>query len=156
MKRKRILASLLTAAIVASTVLTGCGGGKQDKNQAVLNLDSPDIKTLDSALGQDSASFNAMNSCFEGLLRANNDKPEAAGAEKFEVSQDGKTYTFHLRDHQWSDGKKVTAQDYEYAWKRLLNPKTKSPYAFFLMGVKNADKYYKGEAKEKQQNKTKQ
>ncbi|WMJ81092.1 peptide ABC transporter substrate-binding protein [Clostridium sp. MB40-C1] len=152
MKRKRILVSLLAAAVITTTVLTGCGGsggskeGGKGGKEVVLNLDSPAIRTLDSAKATDSASFNAITASFEGLLRANNEKPEAAGAEKWEVSKDQKTYTFHLRDQEWSDGKKVSAKDYEYAWKRILDPKTKSQYASFLLGIKNADKFYKGKA----------
>ncbi|MCY6960368.1 peptide ABC transporter substrate-binding protein [Clostridium brassicae] len=150
MKRKRILVSLLAAAVITTTVLTGCGGSKEggkSGKEVVLNLDAPAIRTLDSAKATDSASFNALNASFEGLLRSNNDEPEAAGAEKWEVSKDQKTYTFHLRDQEWSDGKKVTAKDYEYAWRRILDPKTKSQYASFLFGIKNAEKFYKGKAK---------
>ncbi|MCY6370566.1 peptide ABC transporter substrate-binding protein [Clostridium ganghwense] len=130
-----------------TTVLSGCGKTEEAKKEVVLNLEEPAIRTLDSALASDVASFNAVNACFEGLARGNNDKPEPAGAEKWEISEDGKVYTFTLKDHKWSDDKPVTAQDYEYAWKRILDPNTKSTYAFFLMGIKNASKYYKGEAK---------
>ncbi|MCY6356407.1 peptide ABC transporter substrate-binding protein [Clostridium sp. ZS2-4] len=147
MKRKRILASLLASAVVMTTLLSGCGKKEDAKKGTVLNLDLPAIKTLDSALATDTASFCAVNACFEGLARSNNDKPEPAGAEKWEVSEDGKVYTFTLRDQKWSDDKPVTAKDYEYAWKRILNPDTKSNYAFFIMGIKNASKYYEGKAK---------
>nr|WP_272507287.1 peptide ABC transporter substrate-binding protein [Clostridium aestuarii] len=128
-----------------TTVLAGCGSKKVKGNN--ISLDVPVTKTLDSSLGSDMASFTTINACFEGLARSNSDKPEPAGAKEWKISDDGKVYTFTLRDNTWSDGKPVTAQDYEYAWKRLLNPNTKATYAFFLMGVKNASKYYKGQAK---------
>ena len=63
-------------------------------------------------------------------------------AEKWEVSKDGLTYTFHLRkDAKWSDGKPVKAGDFEYAWKRALNPDTASEYAYQLFYLKNGEAY---------------
>ena len=61
----------------------------------------------------------------EGLVRiAPDGKPQPAVAEKWEASEDGKKITFHLRkDAKWSNGDPVTAQDFEYAWKRVLDPK---------------------------------
>ena len=58
----------------------------------------------------------------EGLFRlSKDDEVIEAGAQKYEVSKDGKTYTFHLRDAKWSNGDPVTAQDYVHAWKQLIN-----------------------------------
>ena len=65
--------------------------------------------------------------------------PIPGAAERWEESEDGKTWTFHLRDHQWSDGQPVTAQDFLYAWRRILDPKTASTYAYFLYLIKNAE-----------------
>uniref|UniRef100_UPI00387E142B ABC transporter substrate-binding protein n=1 Tax=Tigheibacillus jepli TaxID=3035914 RepID=UPI00387E142B len=66
-------------------------------------------------------------------------------AEKVDVSDDGKTYTFKLRDDaKWSDGSPVTAQDFEYAWKRVLNPDTGSAFAFYMYYIKGAEDYNKG------------
>jgi len=59
-------------------------------------------------------------------------------ATSWETSSDGKTWTFHLRRHQWSDGTPVTAQDFAFAWQRLLDPKTGAFYAYNLWVVKNA------------------
>jgi oligopeptide transport system substrate-binding protein len=65
-------------------------------------------------------------------------EPLPGAAEKWETSSDGLTWTFHLRDHQWSDGQPVKASDFVYAWRRILDPKTAANYAYFLYLFKNA------------------
>ena len=65
-------------------------------------------------------------------------RPIPGAAERWEVSADGKTWTFHIRNHLWSDGTPVTAQDFVFAWQRLLNPKTAAVYAYAMYVVKNA------------------
>ncbi|RKW05225.1 MAG: peptide ABC transporter substrate-binding protein, partial [Cardiobacterium sp.] len=65
-------------------------------------------------------------------------------AEKWDVSEDGKTYTFHLRDNTWSDGTPVTAGDFVYAWRRGVDPAVGSKYSFFLYPVKNAKEIVEG------------
>ena len=64
--------------------------------------------------------------------------PIPGAATSWSTSPDGKTWTFHLRDHVWSDGRPVTAQDFIFAWQRLLDPKTGASYAYNLWVVKNA------------------
>ena len=59
-------------------------------------------------------------------------------AERWSRSEDGKIWTFYLRDHVWSDGQPVTADDFVYAWRRILDPKTAASYAYMLYAVKNA------------------
>ncbi|HJW40777.1 MAG TPA: peptide ABC transporter substrate-binding protein [Rhizomicrobium sp.] len=65
-------------------------------------------------------------------------RPIPGAATHWEISPDGRTWTFHLRDHLWSDGRQVTAQDFVFAWQRLLDPKTGASYAYNLWVVKNA------------------
>ncbi|WP_242960924.1 peptide ABC transporter substrate-binding protein [Clostridium peptidivorans] len=151
MKRNKILALILTAALTLTTFV-GCGGGDKkpaggETKATVMNLELADIKTLDPGLASDVASFTAVNAAFEGLARTNNGKVEKAGAESWEVSADKKTYTFKLRDYNWSDGKPVTAKDFVYGWTRILDPNTKSTYIEFLSGVKNAKNFTAGKAK---------
>jgi len=64
--------------------------------------------------------------------------PIAGAATSWSTSPDGKTWTFHLRNHVWSDGRPVTAQDFVFAWQRLMNPRTGAAYAYNLWVVKNA------------------
>ncbi len=85
-----------------------------------------------------------------GLTEFDKDlKPAPVIAKSWEFQDGGKKIVFHLRDDvQWSDGKKVRAQDFEYSWKRLLNPKTASQYAYILFDVANAQEYNEGKVKE--------
>ena len=99
----------------------------------------------------------AMN-IFEGLLMPG---PTTEGlddasklvvpgvAERYEVSADGKTYTFHLRaDAKWSDGKALTAEDFVWSWKRVLTPGFPADYASMFWVIKNAKPYNKGKLKD--------
>lgn len=85
-----------------------------------------------------------------GLTQFTNDLDCVPGcAEKWDLLDGGKRYVFHLRkDIKWSDGKAVTAGDFEYAWKRLLNPLTAAPYAFFLYDIENAFAFNTGKIKD--------
>lgn len=76
---------------------------------------------------------------YEGLLTPGPEgKPIAGAAASWEVSPDGKTYTFNLRpDGRWSDGSKVTAKDFVYAWRRLASPQQASPYAYYVWPIVN-------------------
>ncbi len=65
-------------------------------------------------------------------------RPIPGAATRWDVSPDGKTWTFHLRPHLWSDGTPVTAHDFVFAWERLLDPKTGAFYAYNLWVIKNA------------------
>src|SRR5262245_41228308 len=91
---------------------------------------------------------NIISDLIVGLTTA-----DAAGkaipgaATSWETSPDGKTWTFHLRDLQWSDGKPVTAGDFVYSWRRILDPKTAAPYASILYGFKNAQAIGSGKMK---------
>ena len=72
-------------------------------------------------------------------------KPVAVVAKSWETLERGKKIIFHLRDDVlWSDGQRVRAQDFEYSWKRLLNPKTASEYAYILFDIENAEAYNQG------------
>lgn len=91
-----------------------------------------------------------MAACYEGLYRdvadENGDEFILAGAESVDISDDGTVYTYHLReDAKWSDGVPVTAHDYEYGWKRLLNPDYAYDYASFIYNVVGAEEYNSGE-----------
>jgi oligopeptide transport system substrate-binding protein len=72
--------------------------------------------------------------------------PEPGQAYRWDVSADGRTYTFHLRpDLKWSDGRPVTAHDFAWSWMRVLEPETAARYATFLYPIVNAEAYNKGE-----------
>lgn len=83
---------------------------------------------------------------FVGLTTEAADGSIAPGAaERWTVSEDGLRYTFELREHAWSDGRAVTAADFEYAFRRMLAPATASPYADFFFVIQGAEAYTKGQ-----------
>ncbi len=128
----------LALLLVASLALTACGGVDQSQGgssgKQVLNLtETQEPPGLDSSKTTDTVSFSVLNNVMEGLYRLDkNNEPVEGMAESVDISKDKKTYTFKLRDAKWSDGEPVKAQDFEYSWKRALNPKTKSEYAYML------------------------
>ncbi|MBI3812446.1 MAG: peptide ABC transporter substrate-binding protein [Nitrospirae bacterium] len=102
--------------------------------------------TLDWNLATDSVSFTVLINLMEGLTEYDEQlRPRPAAARSWDVSRDGRVYLFHLReDARWSDGKPVTAGEFEYSWKRLLNPKTAAEYAYFLYDIEGAEDYNTG------------
>lgn len=104
--------------------------------------------TLDPSLMKDAQSIIVDYGLFEGLTRLNAaGEPQPAAAESWDVSEDGKTYTFHLRKNmKWSNGDPVTAKDFEFAWKRTLAKETASDYAYFLFYLVNGEAYNAGNA----------
>ncbi len=102
--------------------------------------------SLDWSLATDNVSQDILVNIMEGLIQFDKDlniKP--ALAETWEISPDGKKYTFYLRKNAvWTDGKPITATDFIYSWKRLLDPKTASDYAYFLFDIKNAKEFNSG------------
>ncbi len=106
--------------------------------------------SLDWSLATDHVSFNVVSNLMVGLTEFDNDlKPAPVIAKSWDILDGGKKIVFHLRDDVlWTDGKKVRAQDFEYSWKRLLNPKTASQYAYILFDVANAQEYNEGKIKD--------
>ena len=88
--------------------------------------------TLDGTLATDSVSFTILTNLMEGLTQYDADlNPIPAVAKRWSYSNEGQTISFYLRDDvYWSDGKRVTANDFEYSWKRLLAPETAAQYAY--------------------------
>lgn len=106
--------------------------------------------TLDPHLSTGVPEAHIQRDLFEGLVAEAADGKIIPGtAEKWEVSADGRSYKFHLRaDAKWSNGDPVTADDVVYSFRRLLDPKTASKYAFMQWPLKNGEAFTKGEFKE--------
>lgn len=99
-------------------------------------------KTLDPGTATGQPEGRIMIGIFEGLTRydAKTHLPAPGAAKSWDISPDGKTYTFHLRsDARWTDGHPVTARDFSYSWRRLIDPKLGSEYAYFLFPVRYAE-----------------
>lgn len=99
-----------------------------------------DLTTMSSLGSVDALAVTAMNSVFEGLYRIGPENTPIPGmAESHEVSEDGTVYTFKIRkDAVWSNGTAVSAHDFEYAWKRAINPETQAIYSYLMLDIKNA------------------
>jgi len=106
-------------------------------------LDEP--QTLDPRRARDLTSLTITRMLFDGLSRVNKeDKVELAIAEKVAVSKDLKTYTFYLREAFWTNGERVTANDFVYAWKKVLDPKFPSDNASQLYVIKKGKQAKEG------------
>ena len=139
MKTGKTVKVLLTAATAAG-MLAGCGS-KTDTDTFRFASEL-DIQGMDSTVVDDGMSFNAIHAITDGLTAVNEKgKTAPAIAKSWDVSDDGKTYTFHLRDAKWSNGDKVTANDFVYSWRKII--KNAGNYAYMLgnggASVKNAD-----------------
>ncbi len=132
---KRILRLVFIVILTSTLVLSGCEfaptvGGK------VLNLAGSEPITLDPAVSGESTSHQFITQIYSGLMRLDeNLNPVPDIAESYQVSQDGKTYTFKLREKvKFQNGTAVTAKDLKYSWERACNPKTGSNTAVTYLG----------------------
>lgn len=143
-KKIRKLSTILLAVTFVSTCFTGCGSKPTSSNvqqTIVYNLNA-DPKTIDPALNDAIDGGTVITNAFEGLTALDQkDNPIKGIASSWDISADGLTYTFHLRDAKWSDGQPIKASDFEYAWKRVLNPDTGADYAYYLYYLKNGEAY---------------
>ena len=113
--------------------------------EVTINALQGEPDTIDPSRSTVNTEAAVIRQVFEPLLRFDRDlRPVPAAAASFDVSQDGKTYTFHLRpDGKFSDGTPVRAQDFEYSFKRILNPSVAAEYASFFVdaGIVGAADY---------------
>ena len=161
--KKKVIALVLAAAMVAG--VTACGssastdtteqttesGESTDTETEAEATDSaastgekilsvqigPDPETIDPALNSAVDGGNMLLHTFECLLTVDQDGQLAPGqAETWETSEDGLTWTFHLRDGlKWSDGSDLTANDFVYSWQRVCDPMVAAPYAETVLGM---------------------
>ncbi|WP_397539976.1 peptide ABC transporter substrate-binding protein [Rummeliibacillus pycnus] len=150
-----VFISMLILVLAACTATKDAGKSKDTssdgkKGEKVLRLNnSVEPNSFDPSVAFDAVSWAPLNNLMEGLVRLNDkNTPEPATAEKIDISNDGLTYTFTLRDNaKWSNGDKVTASDFVYGWKHMLDPKTASPAAFLAYVIDGAEAYNTGKGK---------
>lgn len=174
MKKNKSLLLLLTLVLAIGTLLSACGSN--DKNNTASNSGnsgntgtsnndtansgeetlaadqtlrinlSSEPPTFDPAQAQDSQANTVLKLMYEGLTRMDEaGEAQPAAAESWEI--EGTKYTFHLREGAtWSNGDPVTANDFVFAWERVLSPETlpAPPYAYQLYYLKNAQEYNEG------------
>ena len=157
----RKTARMLALILASGMVLTACGGGSgaggssttaaeknaggaaeaQAQQEGGNGVDltvrvGPKVETIDPALNSAVDGGNIIVQAFETLLIVDQDNKLVPGqAEKYEISEDGLVYTFHLRDGlKWSDGSDLKASDFVFAWKRLADPEVAAPYGADMLG----------------------
>jgi oligopeptide transport system substrate-binding protein len=156
-RRNKLL--LLVTGLLGALALAaaGCGGGEETSggggttgaggeaaNQVFTMGWGAEPPSLDPGLATDTTSANVILNLMDPLVRLNPDTNEAEPslAESWDVSEDGKTVTYHLRsDGKWTNGDPVTAGDFVYSWKRTLSPDLAADYAYQLYGLVGAAEY---------------
>lgn len=124
------------------------GTAEESSGEKILYLNNGiEPTSFDPSIGFDAVSWDPLNNLMEGLTRLDQDHKAGPGvAESWDISDDGLTYTFHLReDANWSNGDPVVAEDFVYAWKYMLDPDTASPAAFLGYFIKGGEAYNTGE-----------
>ena len=144
----------------AQTESTAAAGGSDETTQAAEAGESTGVgniltyaidaepETLDPGMCNYAKASAVLLNLFNGLYRYSDDgsNVEPAMAEGYTVSDDGLVYTFTLREGlKWSDGSPLTAEDFEYSWKRELDQELISPAAWNLFDIVNAEEYNNGE-----------
>lgn len=144
--RRMIKTKALLVFLAMVLILSGCNFSNSEKTEdkktnQVLNVSvAADIPTLDSTKAHDGIAFTVLNNVNEGLYRQDeNHMPIKALATEHKESEDKIVHTFTLRDSKWSNGDSVTAQDFEFAWKRVMRDASPYNYMFVTAGIKNAE-----------------
>ena len=149
MKMRKIAAAAMAGALAVSlaacgssastgTTATGEAAGSAEAGETGFTVQlGPNPETLDPALNASIDGGNTLLTIEEPLLIIDeNNEVQPGQAESYEVSDDGLTWTFTLRDGlKWSDGSDLTAADFEYSFKRLASPDTAAPYAETVVGM---------------------
>ncbi len=129
----------LCLALVLALCCFGLAGAEERYLGVML---STNVMSLDTNLATDGESFEVIADCIDGLMQMDADGAAIpAIAESYDLSEDGKTYTFHLRDAKWQNGDPVTANDFVFAWRRICQEAGEYAYLFdtSVGCVKNAD-----------------
>ena len=167
MRKCKFLTVVAAGVMAAAMALTGCGGngntsstgsnsesgdtassvntmfpGTAEAGSITINLGS-EPPSMNSVTTTDTVSFQLLHHVKDGLLmKDQNDIPQAGTAEKYEVSEDGLTWTFHIReDAVWEDGQPVTSHDFKFAWMKVMEPAVASEYSYMMYYVKGAEDY---------------
>ena len=131
--------------VLAVLLLSACGEGRRERADFVF-INGAEPESLDPAHITAQVGMRVGSALFEGLTRLDkNGSPGPAMASSWQVSEDGLTYTFHLRqDAHWEDGSPLTAADLLGSWKRVLTPSTGSPYCAQLYPIRGARAFNEG------------
>lgn len=142
----RLISVLLVLTLAVATTAGIVWQGQLPRADFTFN-NGTDIESLDPAVVTGQPEGRIIWELFEGLVRLSPEdrSPEPGMAERWEVSEDGLTYTFHLRPGaEWTNGDPVTAEDFVYSMRRFLSPATAAEYAYQAWYLKNAKRYSTG------------
>lgn len=148
MKKGLVVVGILSF-LLAGCSTTGSSAKETDPEVQEISVSLPaELTTLDTTQTTDKVTFTVIQHLFEGLYRFDEKSQPVPGlAEEAVISEDGKTYTFKLKEEaKWSDGQQVQAADFAYAWKKLVDPKTMGPNAYLLDNVVNSQDIREGKA----------
>ncbi|WP_252895442.1 ABC transporter substrate-binding protein [Fructilactobacillus florum] len=128
---------------VVAVALAGCSqqsSSNTPRNKTVAVSSKDVISTMDSSLNTDQIGSQNLNNTMEGLYRYRGKQLKPAMATSIaQPTNNGTVYNINLRHAKWSNGDPVTAHDFVYAWRRIVDPKTGSQYSYIYSGIKNAD-----------------
>ncbi|WP_189417284.1 peptide ABC transporter substrate-binding protein [Cellvibrio zantedeschiae] len=149
-------ASFICTLCVLILVLNACGKHKTlveigDQQQIIHINNMSEPSEIDPHITSGLPEYRLQMAVFEGLVLKDPKtlEPKPAVADSWTISEDGTEYTFHIRDAaRWSDGDKVTAYDFEYSWKRVLQPEIGNEFVTDFFVIKNAEDYYKGKIRD--------
>lgn len=144
MEKKKII----VLVCISLLVLVGCSSKKESeekntKEDKIISVGSAsELSTGDVSLAMDNTAVQAVSQFGEGLYAFDEEgKAMPALAENIvEPTENGLVYKFKIREASWSNGEKIKAKDFEYSWKRTVDPKTASPQAYYFSGIKNYEK----------------
>jgi ABC-type oligopeptide transport system substrate-binding subunit len=149
MRRTRHGIVAAITALVLTAVVAGCGGDDSSSgsgavvDQVITVNWGTEPPSLDPGLASDTTSADVISNIMDPLIKLDEDlNPVPNLAESWDVSEDGKTVTLKLRDDgQWTNGDPVTAQDFEWSWKRTISPDLAADYAYQFFGIEGAAEY---------------
>jgi len=137
--------AIAALAVSVALALPSVGSAVAESVLRVANMGEPD--TLDPHNASGTWENRILGDMFLGLTTETADGSVIPGAaESWTVSEDGTVYTFKIRDHKWSDGTPVTADDFVFSLRRILNPETAAKYASLLYPIKNAEAVNTGQS----------
>ena len=136
------------AIAICFVFLAACDGPSRRADLVFINGAEPE--TLDPGIITGQPEGRVVNALFEGLCAYDENGRAVPGvAESWEISPDGRHYTFHIRpDARWSDGRPLVAGDFVSSWKRTLTPATGAQYNYMLFPIKNAGAFADGKIKD--------
>ena len=124
-----------TAASTAASGTASSAAGTAAGGTMNIMLET-EVQSLDPQIATDGTSFEVIADYTDGLMQMDAEGSAVpAMAETYDISEDGKTYTFHLRDAKWSNGEAVTAADFVFGWQRAVDPANASEYSYMLSDI---------------------